>query len=213
MIRRAIGVSMLAVTFVPVAGATSPCAAAAPGTHRAGMVVEFGDHTSKDFCVAFNEASITGYELLRRSGLPVKIQDYGGGNLTVCQIDGKGCDYPRRPCFCECVNANKGCRFWGYYRIVGATGAWKFSDVGPGATAVHDGDIEGWRWGEQGPRGGAPPAGTSLAKVCENGVHIAAPITTAPKGPNPVALTAFGTLLLGLFMFASQRARRKRDAI
>src|SRR5688572_3624005 len=82
-------------------GEAFPCAgvrAAADGTSRAGLVVQFGDGEVMRYCVSFTEESITGFELLRGTGLPLVYQDYGAGSVAMCKIGDEGCEYPREQC-------------------------------------------------------------------------------------------------------------------
>jgi len=216
VIRRAFVVALLAVGVVPVAGAAGPCAsaAAAPGMHRAGLVVEFPDASTRSYCVAFGEDSITGLELLQRTGLSITFQDYGGGNVTVCSIDGKGCDYPRVPCFCKCANTND-CTFWGYYSIAAPSGAWRFQSSGSSARTVHDGDVDGWRWGRHGTAGTAPPPDATLAKICATGIHVDAAAAKTPSRTRSrtgaAVFVAFLAAALVAGASAGLRSRRNKD--
>lgn len=204
-----------------VVGGGCARAARAAGTHRAGVVVEFGNGDAREFCVSFADDSISGLEALRRTGLPLVYQDYGGSAVTVCKIDDEGCDYPRVPCFCECARAGaRDCTFWGYYRLSRATGAWEFAESGPGSTIVRDGDLNGWRWGRH--QGGAsPPASTSLARVCARAGSGMKSATVTPtlmvtaratraRGSTPAGLVAFGAVVVGLAVWAARVARRRR---
>ncbi len=71
--------------------------------HRAGLVVRHGDGRVVTRCVTFSEESISGVELLRRSGLAATFAAYGGLGYGVCVIDGQGCD--SGDCFCQCRGA------------------------------------------------------------------------------------------------------------
>ncbi len=50
----------------------------AKGPNRAGIVVQFGNGSVVQSCVTFSEPSISGWELLNRSGLTVYAEDYDG---------------------------------------------------------------------------------------------------------------------------------------
>jgi hypothetical protein len=138
------------------------------------LIVEFSDGAVQRFCVSFTEQTISGLDLLVRSGLPVHYQDYGGGSVAMCKIGPDGCDYPSKPCFCKCPNPSKGCRFWGYYTLDRSTGSWEFATEGAGTREVHDGDIDGWRWGTH--ESANPPPASSLSSICTSGTVI---------GPSP----------------------------
>lgn len=183
-------VATLAATLVlagPAAGPgeASPCAGvrAAAGESRAGLVVQFSDLSVKEFCVAFTEGSITGFELLRRSGLPLRYKDYGGAGVFICKIGPDGCDYPTESCQCRC-KSSVDCRFWGYYLIDRDTGAWRFSSVGASGREVRDGEVDGWKWGVH-PLGGTnPPPPSTLEGICARGTRIGPP-GSPPPGPRP----------------------------
>jgi hypothetical protein len=213
---RALLVAAILGTTLPVVASPHPCAAATPvpgGVHHAGLVVQFGDGSTREFCVEFADPHTTGLDILRRSGLPVVYQDYGGGNVAVCKIAGEGCDYPKQPCFCRCAQTSD-CTFWGYYLVDPKTGSWRFPDVGAGTHEVADGELQGWHWGKQSTGGGNPPLPASMTKVCANGEKIAlAAATRAPRksGPPVAAAIAFGAALLALAVFAARATRRRGE--
>lgn len=127
----------------------------ADGPYRAGLVVRFDDDRIHTACVTFSEDSLTGLELLERSGLRVR-RGFGGG--AVCRIQDLGCEGDN--CFCQCTGAD--CRYWAYFRL-GPDAAWKYAQVGAGDVVVRDGDVEGWSWG---PGATVPPPAMSLGEIC-----------------------------------------------
>jgi hypothetical protein len=214
---RVVATVVVAVATLPATGGiTGGCAHtadAAPATHRAGLIVEFPDQSVKRFCVPFTEDTITGYELLRRTGLKLGVQDFGGGNLAVCSIDGKGCDFPQEPCFCECAKANsRECTFWGFYTV--EAGTWKFQNLGPSMMKARDGDVHGWRWGRHGTGGASPPPREDLAKVCAQA--IATGPTAATKHSSfpaaPVAVAAVLAMLAAAAIIQARKKPREDDA-
>lgn len=133
--------------------ATHRCSAgnaASSALHHAGLVVTFGDRHTQTFCVEFSEDTITGLQLLQRSGLPI-VTSSGGQGAAVCSIGGQGSDSTN--CFASCTGST--CAYWAYYQF--ANGAWKFSQVGAAQRVVHDGDVDGWAWGPGGLSSGAVP--------------------------------------------------------
>jgi len=136
----------------------------ADGPNRAGLVVRFNDERVNTACVEFSEESLTGLELLARSGLDVGL---GFGGRAVCRIEGVGCTGDN--CFCQCTGAE--CKYWAYFRL-DADGEWRYAQVGAGDTVVRDGDVEGWSWGagEQ-----EPPPAITFAELC--------PLPTASPSP------------------------------
>jgi hypothetical protein len=104
-------------------------------------------------CISFNEPSISGLELLARSGLVVTT--WGG---AVCRIAGTGCDYPSEPCFCQCLRPP--CSYWSYwYR---REDRWMYSAIGSADHRVEDGSVEAWMWGDA----STPPPVISFPEVC-----------------------------------------------
>jgi hypothetical protein len=120
-------------------------------THRAGLVVDTGGSTLVTRCVAFGEAEINGLDVLQRAGLEV-VTDQG----VVCAIGGVGC--PASNCWCQCQGSP--CIYWSYWHWL--DGGWQYAQVGAAEYQVHDGDLEGWRWGE----GATPPPAVPLEQIC-----------------------------------------------
>jgi hypothetical protein len=142
-----------------------PTAGCAPRQrmHHARLVIVSGDARVQTFCVAFREATITGFELLQRAGVAFGYQDTGGGAILVCSIGREGRDYPRESCLPPCPPAG-GCTFWGYYTFAGS---WRFSGLGAGARAIHDGESDGWRFGAHAVNGGGCPPDVKAKPVCD----------------------------------------------
>ena len=125
---------------------------AEPGTiHRVGLVADPGDGTLLTRCVAFEEEEISGLAVLERSGLDLET-DQG----SVCAIGGAGC--PSSNCWCQCQGTP--CIYWTYWHWIDES--WQYSQVGAASYLVHDGEVEGWRWGD----GSASPASVSFEQIC-----------------------------------------------
>jgi len=116
--------------------------AAAQQNAQAGLVIVHGDGSVTTQCVSFAEESITGADLLVRSGVDLAMEASGMG-VTICRLDGEGCDYPQAPCFCQCEGTP--CMYWSYWRLAGDE--WTYSTQGAANTRVRAGDVDGWRWG------------------------------------------------------------------
>jgi hypothetical protein len=203
--RVVVALAMLGAAGLPTVAAT-PCLAVGSGDNAARIVIEAaGD--SATFCVAFAEDAITGFEALRRTGVPVIAQDHGAGQVTICRIGGIGCEHPRNPCFCECVGTGA-CAFWGYYRAH-RDGAWRFSEVGAGATEVRDGDVEGWRYGAQTSTGGNAPRARSGACVREaRFLAVAASSDGGSAAATAAGIAALLAASAAVTLIARRRARR-----
>jgi hypothetical protein len=167
----------LALYNVLVWGAlAAPTRAAANG---AGVVVRHGDGRVVYAYVPFDEARISGLELLRRAGLDVVSGNAGFGE-GVCAIDGEGC--PADNCFCKSYGSPS--VYWRYYTL--KDGRWIYSSLGASVRLLGDGDVDGWEWS-----GGAPhlPAVTIGEIAARAGAAAAAsPIAApTPTPPNPTA--------------------------
>lgn len=128
----------------------------AQSENRAGLVVQYGDGRVATYCVRFGEPSITGLDLLQRSGLKI-VAEVGGLGSAVCAIGGQGCAYPSQPCFCQCQGVQ--CAYWNYFHLV--EGAWQYSPLGGAGYAIADGAVDGWAWGDK----TAPPVYT-IEQIC-----------------------------------------------
>ncbi|MCL5275058.1 MAG: hypothetical protein M1434_10005 [Chloroflexi bacterium] len=112
-------------------------------SNRAGLVVQYSDGQVVTRCVTFTEPEITGYDLLKRSGLPLVVDIQSGG--TLCKIGNSGCNFPAQQCFCDCQVLNQSCVYWIYY--FQANGAWKYSSLGMSSQKVTNGAVNGWIYG------------------------------------------------------------------
>lgn len=98
---------------------------------QAGLVVKKSTGEVKQVCVSLDENSISGWELLEKSGLN-PVQENG----FVVEIDGD-----RTKSSGKMTNGDP---FWSYWRY---SGGWKFSNVGASYSRVKNSDIEGWELG------------------------------------------------------------------
>ncbi len=167
------GTQAAQIVASPQCGGASAIASA---PHHAGLVVTFGDRTTMRFCVEFAEDSITGLQLLERSGLPVVTSGTSLG-AAVCSIDGQGSNDPTN-CFADCTGSS--CAYWAYYQF--ADDAWKFSSIGASQRVVYDGDIDGWAWGPGGQSSGAIPEQPGV--ICPTPTPTPMP-TIANPSPTP----------------------------
>lgn len=149
-------------------------------TNRAGIVVKFSDGRVQTSCVSFQTESISGLDLLQRTGLDVIAQS-SGGSAAVCKIGGDGCAFPAEPCFCKFGGGQQG-QYWAYWRLNGD--AWRYSAQGASSVRVTNGDVDGWAWGAGNVQSGAAPPVTTFDQICP-----AAPVQpTTP--PEPTAVPA-----------------------
>ncbi len=151
----------------------APALAQSTPPHRAGLVIRYGDGSIQTRCVSFSEPSLTGADLLMRSGLPVVLDARSSVGAGVCKIGAQGCNQGQS-CFCQCEGST--CAYWQYFHL--QNGAWTYSIVGAALYQVSDGMVEGWAWGSN----VAPPV-MSLDQVCATGA--VAPATASAPAAKP----------------------------
>lgn len=134
----------------PAASADASCptpTSAGSGSNHAGLLVTYGDGTSQSVCVAFDDASISGYQLLVDSGLQIITQDFGGSlGQALCKItsgsESDGCDYPNQDCFCDSPPNS-----WVFFVPDGGQTSWSVSQTGISSTNVASGGAQAQLWG------------------------------------------------------------------
>jgi hypothetical protein len=139
-------------------------------SNQAAIVVRVGDERVESRCVTFAEESISGHELLERSGLEV-IANVTGAGVLVCSVEGQGC--PAGDCLCQCQG--EPCTYWSYWRW--RDGEWQYAGLGAAVTEVRHGEIDGWSWGPGSVTSAIAPPVVSFDEVC------AAPETASAAMP------------------------------
>ncbi len=139
-----------------------------------GIVVDYGDGRRSYAIVPFAGDTISGAELLRRSGLSLLTVEFGGMGEGICAIEDTGCDLSAcRARLCQTGDPDS--PFWQYLRA-GEDGSWQPAPLGASTSEVGNGDVDGWFWTGTTPRSDA----VTLKDVAsETGVDLAA-IATAP---------------------------------
>lgn len=172
---------IFSLALLPTVGPHLSKGASAQTTeNRAGLVVQGPGNTTQTYCIAFEGDTISGLDLLIKSGLPLKVEAYGGMGAEVCQIRATGCDYPNQACACQSYGPNG--VYWSYHHL--QDNKWKASIAGAGSYRVHPGDVEGWAWSA-----GAPPSLYTFSQLCP-----AAEPPPSPTQPKPTATTIPPTL-------------------
>ncbi len=144
--------------LVSVGGGSTVALAQSSGSRsQAGLVLQFPDGSTQTFCIPFAGDSVSGIDLLVKSGLDLKVQAYGGLGAEVCEIGSAGCDYPNQACACQ--SYGPGGVYWSYFHLT--NGRWQTSVTGAGSYQVHDGDVEGWAFSA-----GKPPAVYTFSQLC-----------------------------------------------
>ena len=175
------------VSLAPVGSVVPGCAAA--GSNHAPLVVEHADGSVVTRCVAFDSDSISGEDLLNRSGLAWSAQTFGGFGDAVCALDGEPAQYT------ECLGKD---RYWAVF-VARAGGSWQLANEGISTLTLGDGDAEGFRYV---PASGIPAAPVSAAGVCvaaaatptatptPTATSMATPSTTPSRRPALTAIAA-----------------------
>lgn len=150
----------------------------------AGIVVDYGDGRTTYALVPFEEKTISGIELLRRSGLALLSVEFGGMGEGVCTIEDTGCDLSA--CRARlCQNGDPDSPFWQYVRDDGE-GGWQPAPLGASSSMLEHGDVDGWFWT------GTPPQANALT-LDDLASAIGVDLETFPtsEGPNlePVVVT------------------------
>jgi hypothetical protein len=141
-----------------------------------GLVVRHGDGTLIYAYVQFEEESITGLDVLVRSGLALAVAPFGGLGGGVCSLDGEGC--PADDCWCASYSTPA--YFWHYYAR--QDGNWNEQLIGASSRVLHDGDIDGWSWTAD--ASGLPDVTIDEIALL-NGVDRNAPTETPTSPPTP----------------------------
>ena len=121
-------------------------------TGQAGLVVEFGDGSVESICISFDGDSLSGIELLERSGLDMQA-NYSPLGAAVCKIGTIGC-----PADDSCLKCQEPL-FWSYWRLI--NNEWVYSARGASVSEVRDGDVDAWVWGY-----GVEPQPASFDDIC-----------------------------------------------
>lgn len=151
----------------------------ADSPHRAGLVIQHGDGSVETQCVTFPEESITGLDVVLRSGVDVNVDASNSQGATICRLGGEGCSYPQQNCFCQCTGST--CVYWSYWRW--ENGGWVYSSFGASSTTVTDGAVEGWVWGPGNVGAASPPPVRTIDEICT----AATPTPTLMPSPVPTA--------------------------
>ena len=164
-------VALAAVAVVALApGSPFAASCGAAGSHHAALVLEHGDGSVVTRCVAFDSDSISGEDLLNRSGLAWSAQTFGGFGDAVCALDGEPAQYT------ECLGKD---RYWAVF-VARAGGSWQLANVGISTMTLRDGDAEGFRYE---PASELPATPVSAAGVCV--AAAATPTATPTPTPTP----------------------------
>lgn len=190
----ALAASLLAASSLQAA--VLPPLACATSAQSSGVVVRFSSTDERRFCVEFARETIPGIEALRRTGLSIRLKDYGGSlGAAVCMIDGFGNDLS------ECPGA-KG--HWHYWHWDGYS--WRESSLGASRYLVRDGAVEGWTW----EAGGAAtaPGTVELERICSSTRRRVAPAGPPRRAGASIDALVFVSVLVALGALGFSASRR-----
>jgi hypothetical protein len=152
--RIAVLVGAVSLTLVAALGSgvgAGPVAAASADHHAAVIVSANGTVVRR--LVTFTTDSVSGLEALRSAGFDPVVYGFTGLGAAVCAIpvppQGPVVGCPADNSCLTCASPN----FWAYFEAGSGSSTFQMSRAGASSTRVHDGDVEGWKWGS----GDAPP--------------------------------------------------------
>ncbi len=183
---------LLTLLAVPVQAQSAP--------NQAVLVVAYGDGQFESHCVSFAEESLSGYDLLQRSGVDLAVETSGMGT-AVCSINDNGC--PANDCFCQCRGAD--CEYWSFWQW--QDGTWQYASIGAQVQTVRDGVMQGWTWGPGSVTEAPPPPVVNFGDVCA--VNDTTSTETAVSTPTtswlPYAGFALILVILGGLLLRQRR--------
>ncbi len=167
---------LLLILCVVLAGGNAALVGHAQTESHAGLVVQFSDGTTNTYCIPFEGGTISGLDLLIKTGLDITAETQGALGAWVCRIGPDGCNFPEESCVCQ--SYGPGGKYWVYSHL--RDGAWKFSPQGASNYKVRNGEVDGWAWSS----GKGPSVTPSFTELCA-AVLPAQPEPTATTPPPP----------------------------
>ena len=111
--------------------------------NQAGLVINHLDGSRRIQVVDFYGETLTGFQLIQKSGLGYVAAQYSFG-VSICAIDGEG--HPSDNCFGDFAAGDPS---WALYDLT-ANDEWTSSPVGVGDSIVYGGQVQGWLFGQWG---------------------------------------------------------------
>lgn len=175
--------------------------------NAAGIFVDYGDGRTSHALVPFTEDTISGVELLRRSGLSLLSVEFGGMGEGVCAIEDTGCDLAAcRARLCQTGDPDS--PFWQYVQN-DSVGTWQPAPLGASSSVIEHGDVDGWFWTGTTPRKDAvsleeiaSETGVDLDDIATSGdTRVEAVVVTTGESPGNNAVT-LASVLTGVAIMA-----------
>lgn len=132
-------------------------------TPVAGLLVIHEDGETAWVLVPFVGESISGVDLIHRSGLDITEVSFGGLGVGICAIDETGCDVSE----CRrrlCHGPDPDDPYWQYF-LGNPDGTWTSSALGISADTVLPGDVRAFTWSASEPLIPAPTIGEVALKT------------------------------------------------
>jgi hypothetical protein len=139
--RRTIVAAVLLILLSACSPAGTPTLAE---TGRTVVIIVGPDHSGRPTCVTFPGAEVSGKELLDLAGIPTTLDERNPMGALVCAIDGQGCEYPAKPCLCECQGLGD-CAYWASF-VRTPPGSWTYAGQGVSTQRLRSGDLYAWVW-------------------------------------------------------------------
>lgn len=149
--------------------------AQAQDQNQIGLIVQFDDETINTFCISFTGDSLSGYDVLQKSGLNI-LAAFDPIGAAICKIENTGC--PTDNCFCQSPP-----NYWSYWHLL--NNQWEYSQRGATLAQLQSGAVEGWRWGDGQP----PSVSYSIDEICVPATETPTPTETSTSTDTPT-LTA-----------------------
>jgi hypothetical protein len=124
--------------------AVAACGTAPSSPHRAALAVVGSDGSVQTTCVEFDQAQMSGLDLLDRSGLDYIVDASNPMGALVCQIGSEGCGFPAQSCLCQCT-LGQPCRYWAYFNR-SPDSDWVYAVSGPSSRKIEEGEVDAWVW-------------------------------------------------------------------
>ncbi|HEX8598426.1 MAG TPA: hypothetical protein VF952_07910 [Chloroflexia bacterium] len=176
MAYRALSFGLLLLCLALAGGNWHVVSYAQQSENHAGLVIQFGDGTTNTYCIPFTGETITGLDMLLKTGLDITAETQGSLGGMVCRIGPEGCNFPEEACVCK--SYGPGGKYWVYNHL--RDGAWKSSSMGSSSYKVRNGEVDGWAWSS----GKGPSVTPTFAELCA-AVLPAQPEPTSTILPRP----------------------------
>jgi hypothetical protein len=173
-------------------GSATSSNAQADSLNQAAVIVRLDKGVVESRCVAFDGESISGLDLITRSGLDVDLHVAGLGS-AVCSVEGTGC--AADDCFCQCAGGDE-CVYWSYWHQTDSS--WEYARAGANSYKISQGDVDGWSWGPGTVAAAIEPPLLPFEEICSQDAILSIAETDPPEdsGPSLLSLAAFSGIAL-----------------